>query len=301
VWKQAAAMDPLVSTDWLAARLEEPRLRIVDCRFRLGVPAAGRELYSAGHIPGAQFLDLDEDLADPPGPTAAAAAGTGAAAPDAAAGPVGGRHPLPDPARFAAAVRHAGIGAGTTVVAYDDAMTGGAARLWWLLRHHGFDQVCVLDGGLAAWTGPLRAGAEPAPAPGDFQPAETPRDDLVTAADLLADLDRPAAERRYAVLDARAPERFRGEQEPLDPVAGHIPGARNVPLGDAFPPPADLPRPGERTLVASCGSGVTATALLLALAAAGREDAKLYAGSWSDWVARGLPVARGEDTTGTAG
>lgn len=288
-------MDPLVSTDWLAARLEEPRLRIVDCRFRLGVPAAGRELYAAGHIPGAQFLDLDDDLADPPGPPAAASA------PDAASGPVGGRHPLPDPARFAAAVRHAGIGSGTTVIAYDDGMTGGAARLWWLLRHHGFDQVSVLDGGLAAWTGPLRTGPEPSPAPGDFQPAATPRDDLVTAADLLADLDRPADERRYAVLDARAPERFRGEQEPVDPVAGHIPGARNVPLGDAFPPPADLPRAGERTLVASCGSGVTATALLLALAAAGREDAKLYAGSWSDWVARGLPIARGENTTGTAG
>ncbi|MBB4664564.1 sulfurtransferase [Conexibacter arvalis] len=283
-------MDPLVSTDWLAARLEEPRLAIVDCRFRLGVPAAGRELYEAGHIPGARFLDLDADLSDPPGPPA-----------DPARGPVGGRHPLPDPERFAAAARRAGIGSGTTVIAYDDAMTGGAARLWWLLRHHGFERVAVLDGGLAAWDGPLHAGPEPAPAPGDFQPAPTPRDDVVTAAELLADLERPAAEREFVVLDARAPARFRGEQEPVDPVAGHIPGARNVPLDAAFPPPADLPRPGERTLVASCGSGVTATGLLLALAAAGRDDAKLYAGSWSDWVARGLPAARGEDTTGTAG
>jgi len=299
-------MDPLVSTDWLAARLEEPRLVVVDCRFRLGVPAAGRELYAAGHIPGARFLDLDADLADPPGPPAGAGdlpaappASAAATAPPAhaPAGPLGGRHPLPDPERFAAAVRRVGIGSGTTVVAYDDAMTGGAARLWWLLRHHGFEQVAVLDGGLAAWDGPLRAGPEPAPAPGDFQPSPAPRDDLVTADDLLADLARPPAERAFLVLDARAPERFRGEQEPVDPVAGHIPGARSLPLTDAFPPPADLPRRGERTLVASCGSGVTATGLLLALAAAGRDDAKLYAGSWSDWVARGLPVARGEETT----
>jgi thiosulfate/3-mercaptopyruvate sulfurtransferase len=286
-------MDPLVSTDWLAARLEEPRLVVVDCRFRLGVPEAGRELYAAGHIPGARFLDLDADLADPPGPPADED--------DPTRGPVGGRHPLPDPERFAAAVRRAGIGTGTTVIAYDDAMTGGAARLWWLLRHHGFDQVAVLDGGLAAWDGPLREGPEPAPAAGDFQPSPTPRDDVVTAADLLADLERPAADREHLVLDARTPERFRGEQEPVDPVAGHIPGARSLPLGDAFPPPPDLPRPGERTLVASCGSGVTATGLLLALAAAGRDDAKLYAGSWSDWVARGLPAERGDDTTTTAG
>ena len=286
-------MDPLVSTDWLAARLEEPRLVVVDCRFRLGVPAAGRELYEAGHIPGARFLDLDADLADPPGPPADPD--------DPGRGPVGGRHPLPDPERFAAAVRRAGIGTGTTVVAYDDAMSGGAARLWWLLRHHGFEQVAVLDGGLAAWDGPLREGPEPAPTPGDFQPSPTPRDDVVTAAELLADLERPAAAREHLVLDARTPERFRGEQEPVDPVAGHIPGARNVPLGDAFPPPADLPARGERTLVASCGSGVTATGLLLALAAAGRDDAKLYAGSWSDWVARGLPAERGDDTTTTAG
>lgn len=300
-------MDPLVSTDWLAARLEEPQLAIVDCRYRLDVPEAGRELYEEGHLPGARFLDLDADLADPPGPPAEEGGladppdgpAEGAVAPPA--GPVGGRHPLPDPERFAAAVRHAGIGTGTTVIAYDDGMTGGAARLWWLLRHHGFEQVAVLDGGLAAWDGPLRSGPEPAPAPGDFQPAETPRDDLVTADELRADLDRPPHERAFLVLDARAPERFRGEQEPVDPVAGHIPGARNVPLADAFPPPADLPRRGERTLVASCGSGVTATGLLLALAAAGRDDGKLYAGSWSDWVARGLPTERGDDTTTTAG
>lgn len=279
-------MDLLVSHDWLAARLEEPRLRIVDCRFRLGDLAAGRRAYAEGHIPGAVFLDLDADLADPPGEPG-----------PAGRGPVGGRHPLPDLGRFAAAARRAGIGSGTTVVAYDDAMSGGAARLWWLLRHCGFGDVAVLDGGLAGWTRPLRAGEEPPPAPGDFAPtAAQVRDDLVTADQLAADLARPASERLFRVLDARAAERFRGESEPVDPVAGHVPGARNVPLATAFPPPADVVAERDRTLVASCGSGVTACALLLGLAAAGREDAKLYAGSWSDWVARDLPVETGAET-----
>jgi thiosulfate/3-mercaptopyruvate sulfurtransferase len=274
-------MDPLVSPDWLATRVEEPRLRIVDCRFDLRDRDAGRRAYLAGHIPGAAFLDLDADLAAPP------------AAPDPATprGPVGGRHPLPDLDRFAAAARRAGIGAGTTVVAYDDAMTGGAARLWWLLRHAGFEDVAVLDGGLAAWRGPLRGGEE-AIASGDFAVGRI-RDDVVDAAAIVADRDRAPDHRELLVLDARAPERFRGEVEPIDPVGGHIPGARNVPVAAAFPPPADV-LDADATLVASCGSGVTACALLLGLAAAGREDAKLYAGSWSDWVARELPVERGE-------
>lgn len=292
VWKKPPAMDPLVSTDWLAARLEEPRLRVVDCRFRLGDPTAGARLYAEGHIPGAVFLDLDADLSSAPGPPG-----------PSDRGPVGGRHPLPDLDRFAAAARRAGIGGGTTVVAYDDAMSGGAARLWFLLRHCGFTDVAVLDGGLAAWDGPLHAGQEPAPAHGDFAPDPTrARDDVVTADQLAADLDNPPDERALLVLDARAPERFRGDSEPVDPVAGHIPGARNVPLSDAFPPPADVLVERDRTLVASCGSGVTACVLLLGLAAAGREDAKLYAGSWSDWVARDLPVETGPGPTNeTAG
>jgi thiosulfate/3-mercaptopyruvate sulfurtransferase len=273
-------MDPLVSPDWLAVRLEQPRLRVVDCRFQLGDPGAGRRAYLEGHIPGAAFLDLDEDLSAPPGPPD----------PVHAAGPVGGRHPLPDLDRFAAAARRAGIGAGTTVVAYDDAMSGGAARLWWLLRHCGFDAVAVLDGGLAAWDGPLRGGEE-AIEPGDFQLGRV-RDDVL---DAQAILTTPRA--RLLPLDARAPERFRGETEPVDPVAGHIPGARSVPHAQAFPPPQEiLDAPHE--LVAYCGSGVSACVLLLALTAAGREDAKLYAGSWSDWVARGLPAETGEEREG---
>jgi thiosulfate/3-mercaptopyruvate sulfurtransferase len=275
-------MDPLVSTDWLQARLEQPRLRIADCRFDLRDAGAGRRAYEAGHIPGAAFLDLDADLAAAPGPPD----------PGVRQGPVGGRHPLPSPDAFAAAARRAGIGAGTTVVAYDDGMSGGAARLWWLLRHAGFDAVAVLDGGLAAWDGPLRAGDE-TPPPGDFSPGPI-RDDVVTARQLADDLAHPAAERAYLVLDARTPQRFRGEHEPIDPVAGHVPGARNMPSADAFPPPPDV-LGTRRTPVASCGSGVTACTLLLALAAAGRDDGLLYAGSWSDWVARGLPVATGEE------
>jgi thiosulfate/3-mercaptopyruvate sulfurtransferase len=270
-------MDPLLSPDWLAARLEEPRLRIVDCRFGLGDPDAGRRAYLAGHIPGAAFLDLDADLAAPPGPSH----------PVQAAGPVGGRHPLPDLDRFAAAARRAGIGTGTTVVAYDEQMSGGAARLWWLLRHCGFDAVAVLEGGLAAWDGPLQAGEE-AIAPGDFQLGRI-RDDVLDAQAVLT-----TPRDRLLPLDARTAERFRGESEPIDPVAGHIPGARNIPSAQAFPPPRDV-LDAPRQLVAYCGSGVTACVLLLALAAAGREDAKLYAGSWSDWVARGLPVERGEE------
>lgn len=280
-------MDPLVSADWLQARLDEPRLRVVDCRFDLRDRGAGRRAYEAGHIPGATFLDLDTDLSAPPG------------GPDPAnpRGPLGGRHPLPDLDRFAAAARRAGIGRGTTVVAYDDAMSGGAARLWWLLRHVGFDDVAVLDGGLAGWDGPLTSDAR-TPPPGDLTPTAV-RDDVVTADQLAADLARPEQDRRLLVLDARAPARFRGEQEPIDPVAGHIPGACNVPAAAAFPPPADV-LGAPRTPVASCGSGVTACVVLLSLAAAGRDDGRLYAGSWSDWVARGLPVATA-DVPGTAG
>lgn len=289
-------MDPLVSQEWLADRLEEPRLRIVDCRFTLGDPTAGRAAYERGHIAGAAFLDLDADLSAPPA----------VPNPDGPPrGPIGGRHPLPDLDRFAASARRVGIGSGTTVVAYDDAMSGGAARLWWLLRHCGFDDAAVLDGGLAAWEGPLRTGGEPPRAPGDFTPSRV-RDDVVTAEQVAADVAKPPQERELLLLDARAPERFRGEQEPVDPVAGHIPGARNVPLPTAFPPPADVAAllgddAHERTLVATCGSGVTATGLVLALTAAGRDDVKLYAGSWSDWAARGLPIESGDVPHGHSG
>jgi thiosulfate/3-mercaptopyruvate sulfurtransferase len=238
--------------------------RFVDCRWELGNPGRGRELYLEGHIPGASFLDVERELSAPP------------ATP-------GGRHPLPAADDFAAAAGRAGIGPDVFVVAYDQGMNGGAARLWWLLRHFGHDEVAVLDGGTDAWLGPLRAGEE------EVEPAEfVPRpraDDTIEAEELASRLGDP----RLTVVDARLPERYRGEVEPIDPVAGRIPGARNAPFPEGLPP--DLLDADE--IVAYCGSGVTAAVVLLRLARAGREDAKLYPGSWSDWSGRGLPAETG--------
>jgi thiosulfate/3-mercaptopyruvate sulfurtransferase len=241
--------------------------QFVDCRWELGRPHRGRELYLEGHVPGASFLDVERDLSAPPG------------------GSDGGRHPLPAAGDFAAAAGAAGIGAGVFVVGYDQGMTGGAARLWWLLRHFGHDDVAVLAGGITAWAGPLRSGEEEIEA-ADFVPR--PRgDDTVTAEELLEGLDRGG----LVLLDARAPERYRGENEPIDPVAGHIPGARNLPYPEAARVPDDL-LATEDEVVVYCGSGVTACVDVLALERGG-VSAKLYPGSWSEWSSRGLPVERG--------
>jgi len=273
---------PLVTPAWLRERLDDPGLRVVDCRYRLGEPGAGELLWREGHIPGAAFLDLDRDLAGAPGER--------------------GRHPLPDADRFEAAARRAGIGRDTLVVAYDEAAEGGAARLWWLLRHFGHDAVTVLDGGLRGWReegGELRAGDEQIER-GDFTtaaPASTP----ATAAELA----RTTGSRPPVLLDARVPERYRGEVEPIDPVAGRIPGALNMPFGEIAPEGRFL-SPGELRArfeaagvhsgdeaVAYCGSGVTACVLALAAEVAGIGPTRLYPGSWSEWCARGLPVERG--------
>jgi thiosulfate/3-mercaptopyruvate sulfurtransferase len=203
---------------------------------------------------------------------------------------------------FEAAARRAGIGEDTLVVAYDEAGEGGAARLWWLLRHFGHDGVTVLDGGLRAWRedgGELRAGEERIAA-GDFTAAA--RNDTVTAEELAPEGRAPTD---GALLDARAPERYRGEVEPVDAVAGHIPGAVNVPFaeiapGGRFLPPDELRarleaagvRPGGDA-VAYCGSGVTAAVIVLAAEVAGIGPVRLYPGSWSEWSGRGLPVERG--------
>jgi thiosulfate/3-mercaptopyruvate sulfurtransferase len=267
-----AGFGPLVETAWLRAHLGEPDLVVVDCRFVLGQPGAGGAAWLEGHIPGAAFLDVDRDLSAEPGER--------------------GRHPLPEAADFEAAARRAGIGRRRRVVAYDEAGEGGAARLWWLLRHFGHDEVAVLNGGLAAWReegGPLKEGAEEI-AEADF--AAHPRQgDTVGAEELVP----AAAARDLRLLDARAPERFRGETEPIDPVAGHIPGADNVPFaelapGGRFPPTERLrSRLGTDPFVAYCGSGITACTLLLAGELAGVEG-RLYPGSWSEWSRRGLPV-----------
>jgi thiosulfate/3-mercaptopyruvate sulfurtransferase len=269
-------MGPLVDVDWLRAHLGEPDLAVVDCRWSLAEPGAGRRAYEQGHVPGAAFLDVDADLAAPPGP--------------------GGRHPLPSAAAFERAARRAGIDGGSRVVAYDEAGEGGAVRLWWLLRHFGHEHSAVLDGGMRAWReagGPLEAGPPPE-RDGDFQ--ARPRGDDTIGADELA---RRLGDPGLALLDGRAPERYAGEREPIDPVAGHIPGARNVPFAELAPEgrflaPAELrERLGNTAFVAYCGSGVTACTLLLAAEVAGLPHGSLYPGSWSEWSGLGLPGETG--------
>ncbi|MGB2873928.1 MAG: rhodanese-like domain-containing protein [Gaiellaceae bacterium] len=230
------------------------RYQFVDCRWELGKPGRGRELYLEGHIPGASFLDVDADLSAPPGKA--------------------GRHPLPAEEDFVRAASRAGIGSGVFVVAYGN--MGGAERLWWLLRHFGHDDCAVLE--LAGWLGPLRGGEEEIE-PASFQ-LRLRDDDTIEAAEVAERLAE------LVIVDARVPERFRGEPNPVDRVAGRIPGALNAPWNEPLP---DLPA-GE--LVAYCGSGVTASVVLHRLSLAGRGG-KLYPGSWSEWEQLGLPVERG--------
>lgn len=230
------------------------RYRFVDCRWSLDDPDAGRRAYLDGHIPGAAFLDVEQDLSSPPGP--------------------GGRHPLPAAGRFAAAAGRAGIDNETFVIAYGS--FGGAERLWWLLRHFGHEDCAVLD--LAGWHGPLRAGEEEG-VQATFVAAER-TDDTIDRGELAARL------RSLAVVDARIPLRWRGEPNPVDRVPGRIPGALNAPWNDA-----DAPLP-EGEIVAYCGSGVTACVTLHRLQLAGRSG-RLYPGSWSEWEQHPeLPVER---------
>ena len=230
--------------------------RFVDCR--------DGDSYLAGHIPGAAHADPERDLTG---------AGTDGG---------GGRHPLPTATAFAEWASAAGIRSETLVVGYD-AGTGWGARLWWLLRHFGHDRAAAID--LECWKGPLRAGSEEI-APAEF--AARPRtDDTADAGELLARLGDP----RLVLLDARAPERYRGEVEPIDRIAGRIPGARNLPFTETSTLPAELLDTPE--LVVYCGSGVTACVNVLALTLAGRDDVRLYPGSWSEWSELGNPVERG--------
>jgi thiosulfate/3-mercaptopyruvate sulfurtransferase len=279
---------PLMSAERLA-ELPEAALVILDVRWRLGGPP-GRADYDAAHIPGAVFVDLDTELADPPGP--------------------GGRHPLPDPARLQAVLRRAGVRADTSVVAYDDGNGAVAARAWWLLRWAGMpaDRVAVLDGGWAAWVADGRpTTAEPARlAAGDVvvRPGAMP----VLDADDVAELARTGV-----LLDARAAPRYRGETEPIDPKAGHIPGARNLPATEITGPDGRVRAPAELAeqfaargatgavpVAAYCGSGVNAAALVLAAEHAGLrspdEPVALFPGSWSQWSSDpSRPVATGAD------
>jgi thiosulfate/3-mercaptopyruvate sulfurtransferase len=235
------------------------RYQFVDCRWELGNPDRGRELYREGHIPGASFLDVDEDLSD------LSVQGQG-------------RHPLPSAERFAAAAGRAGIRDGVFVVAYGS--MGGAERLWWLLRHFGHDDCAVLAHGPGDWLGPLSTGDEPIE-PAVFTPRER-SGDTITAAEIERQLGDP----RLLLVDARVESRWRGDPNPIDKVPGRIPGALNAPWNEELP---DLP---EGEVVAYCGSGVTSSVTVHRLALAGRE-ARLYPGSWSQWETLDLPVERG--------
>jgi thiosulfate/3-mercaptopyruvate sulfurtransferase len=261
---------------------------LLDCSHDLADPAAGTRAYEAGHLPGAYHAHLDRDLSGPKSALGAI---------------VGGRHPLPSREAFAVRMAAWGISPGTPVVAYDAQGGPYAARAWWLMRWMGHRAVTVLDGGLAAWQvagGALEAGQQAAPRSTRTYPHAAPAMHVVTADDLLANLGR------FAVLDARAGERFRGEVEPLDAQAGHIPGARNRFFKDNLAAngrflPAEALRAtfgalgvAPQDLVHQCGSGVTACHNLLAMEIAGLPGARLYPGSWSEWSADPQrPVARG--------
>jgi thiosulfate/3-mercaptopyruvate sulfurtransferase len=277
----------LVSADALAAHLREPRLRLVDVRWYLGKPGEGRRAYEAGHLPGAIHLDLDTDFAAPP-----------------AADKIGGRHPLPPPERLADRLCHAGIGDGDFVVAYDDVGGWIASRLWWMLDTLGFHDVAVLDGGIRAWTdaGHELATDVPTPAPAEALTLGHEWSNVIDRDDLRARLGT------VTLLDARAAPRYRGEIEPIDAYPGHIPSAVNRPTDTnlaadgRFRSPADLRESleptfggGDRQIVTSCGSGVSATHHILAARIAGLREPILYVGSYSDWSRSGYPVAVGPE------
>lgn len=266
----------LVSTEWLAEHVADSNVRVVDVRWSLLERDKGRNAYLAAHVPGAVFLDVDRELASPRGE-----------------GP--GRHPLPRAEPFAETLSRAGVGAETHVVAYDFGDGSTAARLWWLLRYFGHHRVSVLDGGMARWTAEGRPteSAVPSHPPRVFVPS--PRPDMRIDAD---DLERLRSDPTTLVIDSRAPERYEGKTEPIDPVAGHVPGAKNHPYHANVRAPDDprfeqAARLRERfeqlgadrveRVVCYCGSGINACQNLLALEIAGLAGGLLYEGSWSDW------------------
>ncbi|WP_342549526.1 sulfurtransferase [Paenibacillus sp. FSL P2-0089] len=298
-------MDATVSKRWLLARLYEPEQTIVDCRFTLGQPKAGRDSYQQEHIPGAIYLDLKLDLSSP-------------------VSEHGGRHPLPDPEVLAARLSKLGIGNDTRIVAYDDENGMNAARLWWLLRYLGHEQVFILEGGFSQW----KEGKYPVT---DHQPVRVPStftanvqpqmlagveevrevsEKTVNNAGAESESDVNVADAVPALpvlIDSRANDRYHGQNETLDPVGGHIPGAVNYfwkdtqNLDGSFKSAEQLEEhfaglDKDREIIVYCGSGVTACPNVLALEKAGYTNVRLYAGSWSDWISyEDNPVATGDE------
>lgn len=279
----------LIDASTLAGLLGQPGLRVVDCRHDLADPEAGRRAWAESHIPGAVFMHLDEDLSGPC---------TGR----------NGRHPLPNPAVFAARLGELGIAPGDQVVAYDDAGGAIAARLWWMLRWIGHDRAAVLDGGYRAWR---QAGLPVDAEVPTITPVEHPVGPTTAATIDAAGLRRALEAGSVTLIDARSPDRFAGQNETLDPVGGHIPGAvnrffRDNLSGGRFRPAAELRAEFEALLdgrepsdvVHQCGSGVTACHNLLAMEVAGLRGSCLYPGSWSEWCADPeRPVVTGETTS----
>ncbi|EGL19961.1 MULTISPECIES: sulfurtransferase [unclassified Paenibacillus] len=278
-------MRNIVSLEWLYEHLQDPDLLIADCRFALGEPWSGRQDYSIDHIPGAFYVDLEEDMSGEKREH-------------------GGRHPLPDLGAFSMRASALGVDASKTVVAYDDQGGAMAARLWWMLRFLGHERVYVLDRGYSQWKAagyPVTAEA-PQASPATFSPK--------VQRHMLASMDEVKAklgEKGTVLIDSREGARYRGEQEAIDPVAGHIPGARNCFWKDALDAEGSWRSAEEQKerfrglenaeeLIVYCGSGVSACPNVLALEEAGIPGVKLYAGSWSDWISyEENPIAVGEE------
>ncbi len=277
-------MSNLISARDLHDRLNNPDLVVIDTRFDLQHPDRGRQDYGAGHIPGAVYMDLDKDLAAPPEAH-------------------GGRHPLPDMQGFANTLECAGISNSSVVVVYDDSSGVFAGRLWWMLRYSGHDAVKVLDGGLGAWQ---EAGFETS---AEVPVAEQGVFTLDLRPEMVADMREVRSkleDPNTLLVDARGAERYRGDSEPLDKKAGHIPGALNLPFAEnlqegRFKSAAALSERFEdlseaEDVIVYCGSGVSAAHDLLAMDEAGLRNARLYVGSWSDWSSYDdAPVATGEE------
>lgn len=276
---------PLISATELLGAIADPRLRIGDVRWFLGEPGRGRREHDEGHIPGAVFIDLDTDLAAPPG---------------------AGRHPLPDPGAFATRMGELGFGDEHTIVIYDSVQGQYGARMWWMLDQLGHHDVRLLDGGIPAW--------QAAGGPWTAERSTPVRAAMTLAGQWPETLDRQMVASMSGTIDlvdVRAAERYRGEAEPVERVAGHIPGARNCPTALLVGADGRLRRPetlralvrgdGERSqlpLVISCGSGVTACFGALAARVAGLPDPLIYPGSYSDWVGAGMPVVVGKEPDG---